>query len=175
MTELHAHFIWTEKNVETVRRMWADRISASKIAAKIGAPTRNIVIGKIHRMGFARNPVKVALRHLPERPAPAPLPEPTVVAEQDTRRLPKVLKVDVFTAPEGAYLVTIDELSSRGDCRWPYGHRPPYLYCGKPATDCSYCCEHGKLAYASDARPTMKAYAPTKSGRGLAMQREARR
>ena len=93
----------------------------------------------------------------------------------DARSLPKVVR-DVFTAPDDAYLVTIHELREIGlDCRWPFTCDDGQTrYCGRTATDGSWCQAHAKLAYAGDARPTMKAYAPTKSGRGLAMQREAR-
>lgn len=143
-------FVWTPEREDIVRRLYANGVPASQIAKQIDAPNRNIVNGCIQRLR---------------------LPRPIV--DEAARFLPKVSKDDVFTAPEGAYLVTIDELRSRGDCRWPYGHRPPYLYCGKPSTDGSYCCEHGQLAYASDARPTTRVYAPMKSGRGLQMQREA--
>jgi GcrA cell cycle regulator len=43
---------WTGENVETMRRLWLDGRSASYIAVLIGAPSRNAVIGKLHRIGL---------------------------------------------------------------------------------------------------------------------------
>jgi GcrA cell cycle regulator len=43
---------WTGENVETMRRLWLDGRSAGYIAALIGAPSRNAVIGKLHRIGL---------------------------------------------------------------------------------------------------------------------------
>jgi GcrA cell cycle regulator len=43
---------WTGENIETMRRLWLDGRSARDIAALIGAPSRNSVIGKLHRIGL---------------------------------------------------------------------------------------------------------------------------
>ena len=169
MTEA-ANFIWTEERVEMVRRMWADGISAGKIAAAIGAPTRNIVIGKVYRMGFTRPPAPSKPVYVPPAPKLISLPQAAPPVDLEARRPPKALKRDVFTAPDGAYLVTIHELRQRGDCRWPFGVAPPYQYCGKPATDGSYCCEHGRIAFSGADRPNLKAFGPGNGGRGLQME-----
>ncbi len=46
---------WTDERVEMLRKLWNDGLSASQVAAEIGAGiTRNAVIGKIHRLGLAQ-------------------------------------------------------------------------------------------------------------------------
>jgi len=44
---------WTEERVELLKKLWADGLSASQIAAELGGITRNAVIGKVHRLGLS--------------------------------------------------------------------------------------------------------------------------
>ena len=44
---------WTDDRVEQLKKLWADGLSASQIASKLGEVTRNAVIGKVHRLGLA--------------------------------------------------------------------------------------------------------------------------
>ena len=44
---------WTDEKVELLKKLWADRLSASQIAAELGGITRNAVIGKVHRLGLS--------------------------------------------------------------------------------------------------------------------------
>ena len=63
---------WTDERVELLKKLWADGLSASQIAAELGGITRNAVIGKVHRLGLsgrakspsssAPRPRKAALR-----------------------------------------------------------------------------------------------------------------
>ena len=41
---------WTDERVEALRKLWAEGLSASQIAAQLGGVTRNAVIGKVHRL-----------------------------------------------------------------------------------------------------------------------------
>ena len=41
---------WTDERVELLKRLWAEGLSASQIAAELGGVTRNAVIGKVHRL-----------------------------------------------------------------------------------------------------------------------------
>lgn len=45
-------FAWTEDAVEAMKRLYKQGYSASQIAVQIGAPSRNAVIGKLHRAGM---------------------------------------------------------------------------------------------------------------------------
>lgn len=44
---------WTDERVELLKKLWADGLSASQIAAQLGGVTRNAVIGKVHRLGLS--------------------------------------------------------------------------------------------------------------------------
>lgn len=41
---------WTDERVENLKKLWADGLSASQIAAQLGGVSRNAVIGKVHRL-----------------------------------------------------------------------------------------------------------------------------
>ena len=45
--------VWNDDRVEQLKKLWADGLSASQIAAQLGEVTRNAVIGKVHRLGLA--------------------------------------------------------------------------------------------------------------------------
>src|SRR6218665_1072362 len=43
---------WTDERVEKLKRLWAEGLSASQIAAQLGGVSRNAVIGKVHRLSL---------------------------------------------------------------------------------------------------------------------------
>src|SRR5437016_7824766 len=64
---------WTDERVELLKKLWADGLSASQIAAELGGITRNAVIGKVHRLGLsgrAKSPSSAAPR--PRKPRAHP-------------------------------------------------------------------------------------------------------
>jgi hypothetical protein len=62
--------MWTDANVELLRKLWSEGKSASDIAKAIGGGmTRNAVIGKVHRLGLRA----VSKSELGEFPKPEPL------------------------------------------------------------------------------------------------------
>src|SRR5215813_578224 len=44
---------WNDERVDALKKLWADGLSASQIAGRLGGVTRNAVIGKVHRLGLA--------------------------------------------------------------------------------------------------------------------------
>ena len=60
---------WTESRVETLRRLYAEGLSSSRIAAELGGGvTRNAVIGKVDRLNLPKrgnNPTKASSAHAP--------------------------------------------------------------------------------------------------------------
>jgi GcrA cell cycle regulator len=77
---------WTPDLVERVKALWKEGYTAAQIAARVGAVSRNAVIGVIHRAGLsglrkevgqqakpvaARPPTRIAKRSVP-RPAARP-------------------------------------------------------------------------------------------------------
>ncbi len=64
---------WTDERVELLKKLWADGLSASQIAAELGGITRNAVIGKVHRLKLSARakPTNTAPRSRPaQRSAP---------------------------------------------------------------------------------------------------------
>lgn len=43
---------WTDERVEKLKKLWAEGLSASQIAAQLGGVSRNAVIGKVHRLSL---------------------------------------------------------------------------------------------------------------------------
>jgi GcrA cell cycle regulator len=131
---------WTTENMETLRQMWADGASASKIGEVVGK-TRNAVIGKVHRLKLTPRQRTSSVKHdkprtrsrkarpptLPTRPLPT---SPTVVSE---------------------YPVSLMELRPR-HCRFPLWNATEHtgLFCGDPATVGPYCQEHARACFTSN-------------------------
>jgi len=44
---------WDDERVALLKKLWAEGLSASQIASKMGGVTRNAVIGKVHRLGLS--------------------------------------------------------------------------------------------------------------------------
>jgi GcrA cell cycle regulator len=45
--------IWDDRAVELLKKLWAEGLSASQIAGRLGDCSRNAVIGKVHRLGLS--------------------------------------------------------------------------------------------------------------------------
>ena len=153
---------WTAERVELLKKLWAEGLSASQIAARLGEVTRNAVIGKVHRLGLAGRAgpqFRMSSHGLPRGPrsayvrrSPAPaLPRPAVQALSAEK--PAVARacvvnplavsvvIDLSRAPLG-----ILDLAD-GECRWPGSA----AWCRAHA-DGSYCDHHHAIAYRPAAR-----------------------
>ena len=147
---------WTDDRVAILSKLWAEGLSASQIAAKLGGVTRNAVIGKVHRLGLSgrakpkrktakqaprmTRPVRKrvpAKRRAAPRPAPAPAPAP--------------LQAKPLPNGEFATILTITEHL----CKWPLGDpaTSDFRFCGR-STDKGepYCKSHAQLAYQPSRR-----------------------
>lgn len=151
---------WDGERVELLRKLWQDGISASRIAAQMGAGiTRNAVIGKVHRLGLSGRAKTTASSGAPrpKRVAAPPTMQKTVALRGNTLMLREVViaeEYEVAVLPEAVVIpiserVTITELRDNM-CRWPLGDplAPEFRYCG---TKCDptlpYCVPHGRMAY----------------------------
>lgn len=147
---------WTAERVETLKKLWADGLSCSQIAAELGGCTRNGVIGKVTRLGLdtrktlTRTPRKPqTYRPRPRRPQSnnpfgakglphgdiEPASEPTEATD---------LPPDTATSP-----VTVVDVQEH-HCRWPIGdpQSADFVFCGgdKHRGE-TYCLRHCRLAY----------------------------
>jgi GcrA cell cycle regulator len=155
--------LWTAEAIEVLERLALEGRSASVIAAMLGAPSRNAVIGKANRIGIKLNggggraaaagvtraPVHRMRSAAVPRSEPAfsrPISRPAVwdrrvehggesaLAEPEIGKMRKVKFEDI------------------GDhaCRWPLGEprSGEFAYCGlNTAEGQSYCVGHRRMAY----------------------------
>lgn len=164
---------WTDERVERLKRLWAEGLSASQIAAQLGGVSRNAVIGKVHRLnlpGRAKAGGSTVAARTPKRPAPAPRPQNFTArpaarpiartagaallkeeAETDlvesTELVPVTTRTNVVVPISRRLVLT--ELTER-TCKWPIGDpmSEDFHFCGCESAESSpYCAYHAKLAY----------------------------
>ena len=108
-------------------------LSASGIADRLGV-TKNAVIGKVHRMKMT------ITRKLPPGPVVARVRVRWPPAKQ--RPLPHAVAPPAPIEP-AAFLARLIEDIGAGECRYPHGDYPPFLYCAQPTKPGSpYCPFH---------------------------------
>ena len=149
---------WTDERVEALKKLWAEGLSASQIAAELGGITRNAVIGKVHRLGLAgraKSPASAAPRPRKARAASAMLRISRPALRGNTA-LAQLYETDPDPQPELADNViplgqrrTLLELNDE-TCRWPIGDpgSPEFFFCGgQTITSLPYCAYHSRIAY----------------------------
>jgi GcrA cell cycle regulator len=162
---------WTDERVEMLKKLWADGLSASQIAGRLGEVTRNAVIGKVHRLGLAGRATTSRMRaarprnrvaHLPLRPTRvqyrthgnvalkpvfAPVEKPVVALRVVPSVMPEV------GLPEALQVALLDLKENM--CRWPIGdpQDESFHFCGHAkAPGISYCEHHACKAFQPAAR-----------------------
>ncbi len=151
---------WTDERVELLKRLWAEGLSASQIAAQLGGGiTRNAVIGKVHRLGLAgrAKPAASTAGRAARRPRTQTLQRarPLVIGATalkaspivEPRRL-AIREPEILEVPESLH-ATILTLSDQ-TCKWPIGDPAAenFHFCGhRPRTGTPYCEYHARLAY----------------------------
>ncbi|WP_050752898.1 MULTISPECIES: GcrA family cell cycle regulator [unclassified Oceanicaulis] len=164
---------WTEDRVETLKKLWADGLSASQIAKQLGGVTRNAVIGKVHRLGLSG---RAAPSRPARRPAPRPAPRPAAAkpavakaaAPQAAPVKPKAVIAEAksapLTAPKDAAKLPNGEYATvltlrEGMCKWPIGDPTDteFRFCGRHSgVGNAYCEAHAQLAYQPQAKRKRK-------------------
>lgn len=162
---------WTDERVERLKKLWADGLSASQIAAQLGGVSRNAVIGKVHRLnlpGRAKSGGQATVRTKRTTAAPRAPAYAGRTAMQTTRTISRssggaALKEDLDVVAEQAFdprpvedvvvpisrRLSLVELSER-TCKWPIGDplQEGFHFCGNDSGDASpYCGYHAKLAF----------------------------
>jgi GcrA cell cycle regulator len=153
---------WTDERVEQLKKLWADGLSASQIAAALGGVTRNAVIGKVHRLGLSgrAKSSNQSTGSRPKRPSrtmgynsrPARTSQRShsnlplkVSAQRDAMRELAAVQLE---APEPLKLI-LTELTEK-TCKWPIGDpaAEDFHFCGHGVEESGpYCRFHAKLAY----------------------------
>ncbi len=148
---------WTDERVETLKKLWAEGLSASQIAGRLGSVTRNAVIGKVHRLGLSGRATTSRMKSHRPRPRMAakrlvkgrlsPLGNPAFRAlytETDPYQPP--VEELVIPANERKYIQTLTECN----CRWPIGdpQASDFHFCGKnKVPGLPYCEFHARRAF----------------------------
>lgn len=131
---------WTDERVELLKKLWAEGLSASQIAGRLGSVTRNAVIGKVHRLGLSGRattsrmkshrprPRMAAKRMAKTRFAPVGNPALRALYQEAEVYQPPVEEL-VIPPAERKTIQTLTECS----CRWPIGdpQTAEFHFCGK--------------------------------------------
>jgi GcrA cell cycle regulator len=149
---------WTDERVEMLKKLWADGLSASQIAAELGGITRNAVIGKVHRLGLsgrAKSPSSSAPRQRKARAHPHMLrvSRPTMrgntalahAYEYEMEQEPELLD-NIIPMGQRRTILELNE----DTCRWPIGDpgSADFFFCGgQTVTSLPYCTHHSRVAY----------------------------
>lgn len=140
---------WPDAEVELLRKLFADGLSAGQIAAQIPGRSRNGVIGKLGRIGLHLS------RKVPGRPrSPNPKRKRNGKNYRDAPWKPQIVEQFAPTEPVDlppeivANPVTLMELAV-DTCRWPvHGDGEPALFCGAVTAEGKpYCPKHCSDAY----------------------------
>lgn len=154
--------VWNDDRVEQLKKLWADGLSASQIAAQLGEVTRNAVIGKVHRLGLATrassnrtNSSRLRLRQAqPRRQVQRQRVSPVgntafrQMLEADASPLGHTPIVEEIEIPL-AERKTLQDLTE-GMCRWPIGdpQQADFHFCGRnKVTGLPYCETHARRAF----------------------------
>ena len=139
-------------NVHTVdlkkaAELWADNVSASKIAALFGV-SRSSIIGFTYRNRemFPKKPKKVSLRRvkaearakLPRAPKPPKPLSPQKVAK---------IEANEYDLSRADYVKPLHLLGSC-ECHWPLNEGDPFMFCAAVTDEGqSFCVQHKMRAY----------------------------
>ncbi len=165
---------WTDERVETLRKLWAEGLSASQIAAQLGGVSRNAVIGKVHRLKLSsrgrataaparqKKPVQPATAvKAPVRPAAATTPAPARILTPSIGATALQAQFDAepvarqYLRPSENVVVPISrrlqliQLTER-TCKWPNGDplSEEFHFCGNESGETGpYCRYHAKIAF----------------------------
>jgi len=159
---------WTDERVELLRKLWAEGLSASQIAAQLGGVSRNAVIGKVHRLKLSGRGRATAAPARQKKASSAPASRPARAASPARAAAPTVgataLQVQFDAEPVARqHLRAVDNnvvvpISRRLDltqltertCKWPNGDplSDDFHFCGNEAGESGpYCAYHARLAF----------------------------
>lgn len=162
---------WTDERVELLKKLWADGLSASQIAAQLGGVSRNAVIGKVHRLKLSsrgRATAAPARQKKPTQTGAAPVKSvsraATTVRHVTTSIGATALQTQFDAEPATSLYVRpasenvvvpisrhllLVELTER-TCKWPNGDplSEDFHFCGNDAAESGpYCQYHARLAF----------------------------
>ncbi|MBP5352870.1 MAG: global cell cycle regulator GcrA-like protein [Alphaproteobacteria bacterium] len=146
---------WTNEQVEQLRQMWVEGLTANEIAKRLGV-TKNAIVGKVHRLCLKARPSPIKNKNAKDEAAEvAATEEENVETATAVETVEIVAEEDVVCKPQPAAVrvhngnVKLTELDSH-TCRWPIGdpRDDDFCFCGKKVrAGQTYCDEHSAMAY----------------------------
>jgi len=141
---------WTDENVEKLRQLWDEGLSASEIAKRLGI-TKNSVVGKVHRLCLTARQSPIKNKDVPEtKVEPVVEIAPQIIEEKVEVEIVEEVKPIVEKrykrSPNNVKLMELDSHT----CRWPIGdpRDEDFCFCGKKVrSGKTYCDEHSAIAY----------------------------
>jgi GcrA cell cycle regulator len=150
---------WTDERVEQLKKLWADGLSASQIAAELGGITRNAVIGKVHRLGLSgRTKAPSSNAPRPRKPRATHMMRVARPAIRGNTALAHAFAYDYEADAEPTPVENVIPIGQRRTllelneqtCRWPIGDpaTQDFYFCGGNAVaSLPYCAYHSRVAY----------------------------
>ena len=170
---------WTDERVDILKRLWADGLSASEIAGRLGGTSRSAVIGKVHRLGFSgRSATKGYYRkERSYRRTHVSKPDKIALGDRRPRGSAGFIPDDRPPAMSEPYIPpsarkSLLELDEQRDCKWPIGDGP-FTFCARRReSGLPYCKDHAAIAYRAPEPVRRQPTFAARSGRtGLPMHR----
>ena len=149
---------WNEERVDLLKKLWAEGLSASQIAGRLGEVTRNAVIGKVHRLGLSGRATTSRMKsHRPRSRVAAKRngksrfgsvgnPALRALYHQDAQLFTPAVEELVIPMAERKTIQTLTE----NHCRWPIGdpQMTDFHFCGKSKVHgLPYCEFHARRAF----------------------------
>jgi GcrA cell cycle regulator len=152
--------VWNDERVEQLKRLHAEGLSCSRIAAELGCGlSRNSIVGKLHRIGLRSIKSIVTIRE--EKPAPhahrrRPFRSVALPFSPGKRTMEQAQPSSPLNDANIPLTQrrTLVELRHR-DCRWSFGDpgASDFFFCAAPAVDSfPYCRDHCERAYSFPLR-----------------------
>ncbi|SRR6056297_1224357 len=149
---------WTDDRVDLLKKLWAEGLSASQIAGRLGGVTRNAVIGKVHRLGLSGRATTTRKSNRPRRVPTSRRPQ----QRANFRQLGNPAFRNLIQGDAEPYVPAAEEIDiplderrslqdlTENDCRWPIGdpQHEDFHFCNHTKVPgLPYCKFHSKRAF----------------------------
>jgi GcrA cell cycle regulator len=153
---------WTDERVEQLKKLWAEGLSASQIAGRLGGVTRNAVIGKVHRLGLSGRATTSRMKSHRARPRSVSTNTAKRAVKSRFGTVGNPALRALYHPDAEAYVPPAEELEiplaerktiqmlTETSCRWPIGdpQTPDFHFCNRSKVPgLSYCEHHARRAY----------------------------
>lgn len=153
---------WTDERVEQLKRLWAEGLSASQIAGRLGGVTRNAVIGKVHRLGLSGRATTSRMKTHRARPRTPSQATAKRTAKTRFGAIGNPAFRALYQPDADAYVPPPEELEipagerktlqmlTQSSCRWPIGdpQSPDFHFCNRnKVPGLPYCEHHARRAF----------------------------